>query len=189
LGAKALPFEAEGMKCFCSLFKVVPFGYTTEVLFFNSLVKRGIRMTTNLFALLLAATAGVAMAVQGSINSVLGKVVGRMEATLIVHVLATIVVGLILLFRFGNGDFSKIPEAPWYVYLGGLINVLIIYGVIAAIPRVGVAPATTAIIVGQVSTALLIDHFGMFGLERICFSWWKGAGLVLLAIGTKLMLN
>ncbi len=129
------------------------------------------------------------MAVQGSLNSVLGKVIGRMEATLIVHVIGSIVVAVILLFRFGDGDFTKIPQAPWYVYLGGLINVLIIYGVVASIPKVGVALATTAIIVGQVSTALLIDHFGMFGLEKLSFTWWKFAGLVLLAAGSKLMLN
>jgi transporter family-2 protein len=61
--------------------------------------------------------------------------------------------------------------------------------VVASIPRVGVALATTAIIVGQVATALLIDHFGWFGLEKMPFTWWKAAGLVLLAAGARLMLN
>jgi transporter family-2 protein len=43
-------------------------------------------------------------------------------------------------------------------------------------------------VAAQVTTALLIDHFGLFGLQAIPFSWWKAAGLALLAIGTRLML-
>jgi len=146
-------------------------------------------MTEFLFALILATVAGLAMAVQGSLNSVLGKNIGQLEATLIVHVVGIMVVALLLMFKLGHGDFSKFGQAPWYVYLGGIINVLIIYGVLASIPRLGVAVATTAIIVGQVSTALVIDHFGLFGLDKICFTWYKCFGLILLAAGTRLMLN
>ncbi|MBO8169778.1 MAG: DMT family transporter [Thermoanaerobacteraceae bacterium] len=146
-------------------------------------------MTATVVALIIAAIAGAAMAVQGSLNSVLGKTVGQIEATLVVHIIGTLVVVLLVLFKLGNGDLSKLNQAPWYVYLGGVINVLIIYGVVASIPRVGVALATTAIIVGQVSTALVIDHFGLFGLEKVCFTWYKCAGLILLAVGARLMLN
>jgi len=129
------------------------------------------------------------MAVQGSMNAGLGKIIGLLEATFIVHIVGTaaIVVGLFVL-RAGRGDLGKIPQAPWYLFLGGLIGVAIIYAVLSSISRVGVATATTAIIVGQVGTALLIDHFGFFGLERIPFSWLKALGVVFLAIGTKFML-
>ncbi len=65
----------------------------------------------------------------------------------------------------------------------------IIYLVQASISKLGVAIATTAIVFGQVSTALLIDHFGLFGLREIPFTWWKLLGLIFLATGAKLMLN
>ena len=64
---------------------------------------------------------------------------------------------------------------------------LIIFGVAASIPRAGVANATTAIIIGQLITALLIDHFGLFGLEKVPFTFWKGLGLACLAAGGYLM--
>ena len=54
--------------------------------------------------------------------------------------------------------------------------------------RIGVAAATTAIIVGQVGTALAIDHFGCFGLEKIPFTWIKAVGVACLALGGWLML-
>ncbi|GAW92230.1 DMT family transporter [Calderihabitans maritimus] len=146
-------------------------------------------MSLKVFALLAALISGVAMAVQGSLNSALGKIIGLLEATFIVHFIGTAAVAVLLVAQVGNGDLGRITSAPWYTFLGGVISVLIIYGVVASIPKVGVAIATTAIIVGQVLTALLIDHFGIFGLEKIPFTWWKLVGLILLAAGAKLMLN
>ncbi|NLZ38927.1 MAG: DMT family transporter [Firmicutes bacterium] len=142
-----------------------------------------------LIALLLAFIAGIAMAVQGTINTGLGKIVGLLESTFIVHVIGTLAL-LILLFllRVGRGDLGKIAEVPWYLYLGGIISVLILYTVQAGIAHAGAATATTAIIVGQVGTALLLDHFGCFGLEKIPFTWYKAIGVIFLAIGAKLML-
>ncbi|WP_312563192.1 DMT family transporter [Anaerospora sp.] len=144
----------------------------------------------NMLALLLALISGVLMAVQGTLNTALSKVIGLIEATFIVHVTGTIVL-LVVLFvlRMGKGNLGAITTAPWYAYLGGIVGVFIIYLVAASIPAVGVANATTAIIVGQVLTAVLIDHFGGFGMERVPCGWNQVAGLVLLAIGAKLLLK
>lgn len=146
-------------------------------------------MKLNILALLLAAVAGSIMAIQGALNATLGKIVGLLEATLIVMIIG-LVTAFIALFPLGlgNGDIFKFTGAPWYSFLGGILIVLITYAVAASIPKVGAANATTAIVAAQVATAFLIDHFGLFGLQAISFSWWKAAGLVLLAIGTRLML-
>ena len=147
-----------------------------------------VEITGTWFAMLTAMIAGISMAVQGSLNAVLGKYTGQMEATFVVHIIGSTAVGIIILFGLGKGDLSNVLKAPWYAYLGGILSVVIIYGVIASIPKVGVSLATTAIIVGQVSMALLIDHFGFFGLDKVAFTWTKFFGLVALALGAKLML-
>ena len=146
-------------------------------------------MGSRIMFLLLAGLAGAAMALQGSLNSVLGKVTGLMQATLVVHAVGAATTALLLLLPFGEGSLAKLPQAPWYAYLGGVLGVLIIYSVVASIPRLGVAVATTAIIVGQVGLAMLIDHYGLFGLQKVPFTWLKLGGLVLLAVGARLMLN
>jgi len=138
----------------------------------------------------MALLSGMAMAIQGTINSAFAKIIGLLEATLVVHLTATIAVAaLVLSLRWGNTNFAKIGEAPWYLYLGGLLGVAITYLVVASIPRVGVAVATTAIIVGQVGMACLADHLGLFGMDKYPFTWYRLAGLVLLAAGARLMLN
>lgn len=143
-----------------------------------------------IFALVIAAVSGIAMAIQGSLNSVVGKATGLLEATLIVHILGAATAAVLLfLVRQGPGELAQTWQVPWWAYLGGPAGVVIVYGVVASIPRVGVALATTAIIVGQVSMAMLIDQFGLFGLKEIPFTWWKVVGLALLAVGARIMLN
>jgi transporter family-2 protein len=147
-------------------------------------------MSGNTIALLLAFVSGVLMAVQGSLNTALSKVIGLLETTFVVHITGTILL-VVLLFglRISKGNLSALSEAPWYAYMGGIVGVAIIYLVAASIPEVGVANATTAIIIGQVITAIIIDHFGVFGLEQITYGWNQILGLVLLAIGGKLLLS
>jgi transporter family-2 protein len=147
-------------------------------------------MNSVLFALIIAAVAGIAMAVQGSLNAVLSKFIGLAETTFVVHLIGTlIVVGALFIFRISSENLTHWKEAPWYVYLGGALGVLIIFVVAFALPRAGVAKATTAIIIGQVTMAMLIDHFGLFGIEKAPVSWWKGLGLAFLAAGGYFMLR
>lgn len=147
-------------------------------------------MFLSLLGALLAALAGALMAVQGTLNSSLGKLVGVLKATFIVHVTGTVLALALLLLPFLRETQAKgLRDVPWYLYLGGAVGVGIIYLVAISISRLGVAVATTLIIVGQVGTALLIDETGMLGLERMPFTWLKGLGLVMLAAGAGLLLK
>lgn len=149
---------------------------------------RGVDFKGKILFLIMAATSGALMAVQGAFNSVLGKVIGLLEGTFSVHLLGTVIAGLSLLF-FGNGNFAKFGSVPWYAWLGGPIGVAIIFGVAFSIPRLGVGAATTAIIGAQLLTAYLIDHFGLFGMDHIPFCAYKLIGIALIVIGSKMLLN
>ncbi|MFW5906568.1 MAG: DMT family transporter [Desulfobia sp.] len=129
------------------------------------------------------------MAVQGSINSALGKNIGLWETTFLVHLTAAVILVGVLATISSNIDRNIFSRIPWYLYLGGVLGVLITYGVAMSIPELGVAVATTSIIVGQVLTACLIDHLGLFGLEKVSFTWVKFAGVVFLALGARLLLD
>lgn len=136
-----------------------------------------------------ALISGALMAIQGSLNTVLGKVIGLLAATFVVQFVGASFTLLLLLCKVQRAQWDLLGEAPWYTYLGGLLGIGIIYLVVLSIQKVGVAPATTMIILGQVTTALLIDHFGLFGLEEISFHWHKGLGVVVLALGAYLLLK
>lgn len=134
--------------------------------------------------------AGMLMAVQGSINGQVGKIIGTLESNFLMHAVGLAIIFLLLfVIGIGDGDWSALPGLPWYGYLSGLINVAIIYGVMVSIPRLGAAQATTAIIAGQVATATLIDWLGLFGLEKTPVSLWQIGGVVVLAVGVWLMVS
>ena len=138
---------------------------------------------------LIAAISGLAMAVQGTLNSVLAQKTSLLSATLVVHVIGSIVTVVAILVQ-------RVPllkhdwlAVPWYLYLGGILSVIIVGLVALSIPKIGVCNATTAIIVGQVATAVLIDHFGLFGVQAIPWSFWQIIGLALFAAGAKLLFH
>ncbi len=143
----------------------------------------------NILALLIAAVSGVAMAVQGSLNTALGKIIGLLAGTFIVHITGTVFALILLLIGLDEAKWNMLLKAPWYAYLGGVLGVGIVYGVVVSIDRVGVAAATTAIIIGQVSMATIVDHFGLFGLTPIGFNVWKGVGIVLMAVSAWMLLH
>jgi bacterial/archaeal transporter family-2 protein len=135
----------------------------------------------------IACISGIAMAIQGTLNSLLSQKTSLLSATFIVHIIGTIV-ALIALLAY------RIPilnlhwaSVPWYLYLGGLLSVVIVGLVAVSIPKIGVCNATTAIIIGQVSTAVLIDHFGWFGTNRLPWNYWQFVGIFLFAAGAKLL--
>jgi len=137
----------------------------------------------------IAALSGAAMALQGTFNAALGKILGLWESTLVVHLIGTMVALLILIAGgIGFGNLDKLSQVPWWAYLGGVLSVVIIYAVARSIPQIGVSNATTAIIVAQVSTAVLIDCLGIFGVKKIDFQWIDLLGIALLAIGARILL-
>lgn len=147
-------------------------------------------MSSRLLALLIAASSGLTMALQGTLNAALGKVIGLLEATFVVHLVGLVFVSILLfVFKLGQGGLGLLGKAPLYSYLGGILGVIIIYTVARSIPKVGVAPATTAIILGQVLTAGLIDTCGLFGMEKLPFNWCRIGGALLLAGGAWLILR
>jgi transporter family-2 protein len=147
-------------------------------------------MNAKMLALIIAAGSGITMALQGSLNAALSKIIGLLETTFVVHLTGLVLV-MVLLFAcsLGEGGLVHYNQAPWYTYLGGILGVLIVYGVAHSIPKAGVAPATVAIILGQVFTACLIDHFGLFGLTKMSFTWCRAVGTFVLAFGAWLILK
>lgn len=136
---------------------------------------------------IIAAISGIAMAVQGTLNSVLAQKTALLSATLMVHLIGSLIALAAVLLAGAPLLQVQWLSVPWYLYLGGILSVIIIGLVAVSIPKVGVANATTAIIIGQVGAAVMIDHFGWFGIERMPWNTWQFLGLALFAAGAKLL--
>jgi len=139
------------------------------------------------YQFLIATISGIAMAIQGTINSSLSQKTSLISATFLVHIIGSLVALIAVLVWRDPLLKSNWGSVPWYLYLGGVLSVIIVGLVALSIPKVGVCNATTAIIIGQVSTAVLIDHFGWFGVSRLSWNPWQIVGIGFFAAGAKLL--
>lgn len=128
--------------------------------------------------------AGSMITIQSVLNSALGRKAGYLGSVLILT-LVSIALLLVLIFLFPRtASLRDIPGmSEWYLYLGGALGVVILAAPIFLIPRIGTTSTLTAMVVGQLCLALLIDHFGLFSFPRVEINWVRILGVILLALG------
>jgi transporter family-2 protein len=87
-----------------------------------------------------------------------------------------------------TANFTRLPGlSEWYLYIGGAFGVAILAAPILLIPRIGATATLTAIVLGQLLLALLIDHFGWLSSPKIEISFVRAAGVLLLIAGAILL--
>ena len=132
--------------------------------------------------------AGSLIAFQNVFNASLGKRVGTLGSVLVLTLVSLVVAGILILVIPNSADFKQLPgRDQWYVYLGGLLGVGIVSASIYLLPQIGSTATLTALIVGQLVAALVIDHFGWFGSPRIEINLGRIAGVALLVLGAFLI--
>jgi transporter family-2 protein len=52
------------------------------------------------------------------------------------------------------------------------------------VPKIGTTAALRAIIAGQLTMAVILDHYGLFDLKQIAITPLRIGGVALLALGT-----
>jgi transporter family-2 protein len=138
----------------------------------------------------LALAAGVAGSLQIAILGLLGQRIGELEAAAFAFAL-TAVAGVVILLvaRRSLSGFGAALGEPAWMWLGGLMGVLVVTAIVITGPRIGIVATSALLIAGQLASATLIDRFGWFGLERVPLTGWRVAGLALLTIGALLTLR
>jgi bacterial/archaeal transporter family-2 protein len=58
---------------------------------------------------------------------------------------------------------------------------------IFVVPRIGTAAAMSAVIAAQLTTGVLLDHFGAFGMKQIPLDLKRAVGCLLLVAGLALV--
>lgn len=131
---------------------------------------------------------GAMITIQSVLNSALGKKTGNLGSVLILT-LVSISLLLVLIILFPNtASLRNIPGmSEWYLYIGGVLGVVILAAPIFLIPRIGTTSTLTALVVGQLLLALLIDHFGLFSFPKVEINLMRIIGVVLLALGAFLI--
>lgn len=150
-------------------------------------------MSGNTFAVALSLVAGLAGAAQVAINGAFGERIGTLEATAFnLFVSSLILAGLLLVARAGVAGFSGVIDGirqPAWLWLGGVAGAVIVATITFAGPRIGALATIALLIAGQLVMGIVIDHYGLFGVERLPVDLTRFAGIVLLSVGALLVLR
>ncbi|MBU1193920.1 MAG: DMT family transporter [Proteobacteria bacterium] len=137
----------------------------------------------------LAFAAGMLAPIQAGMNAKLGRALGdSFYAALISFVVGTL--GLLLYGLVGRIDFSTIRhtgDLHWTIWFAGLLGAFYVTSTIILTPRLGATLTFTLVIAGQLAMAVLMDHFGWFGIQAQPFNWLRFAGVVLVTAGVVLI--
>lgn len=141
-------------------------------------------------AVLLSLVAGVAGSIQVAVSGAFGRRIGVLEATAFGSIGAALIVVTVTLAagRGFPGIASGLREPPW-LWINGVMGAIVVTTITFTAPRIGTFATIGLLIAGQLFMGVVIDAFGLFGLERIPISPPRVAGLVLLAAGALLVLE
>lgn len=145
-------------------------------------------MENLLLVLAVGLAGGVAVGLQGPLTSLMSGRVGAMESVFIVHLGGAIFAAIPLLF-VGGGNLGNWRSVPWYALVAGIFGLVILPAVSYTIPRIGVLTTVTLIVVAELVTGAILDHFGLLGAAVRLMDPVRLLGIGVLLLGTWLIIR
>ncbi len=145
-------------------------------------------MENLVLVLMVGLAGGIAVGLQAPLASMMSGRLGTLESVFIVHLGGAILAGLPLLAIRG-GNLGAWRDVPWYALAAGAFGLVVLSAVSYTIPRIGVATTVTLIVVAQLVTAALLDHFGLLGATVRLLDPVRVLGIGVLLAGTWLIMR
>jgi bacterial/archaeal transporter family-2 protein len=136
-----------------------------------------------------AAVAGAMIPFQAGINAQLAHWTGSpIRAAFVSFLVGTIALLIVAIaVRKPVPSVGRLGDAPWWVWIGGLLGAFYVAGSIYAAPKLGAALLIAAVVAGQTAASVVIDQFGWVGFREQHISAGRIVGVVLVAAGVALV--
>lgn len=143
-------------------------------------------MSANLYWALLAMAfaSGAIMPLQAGINGLLAKEVSSVlnAATLSFIVGSLALLALVALQR-ESVSFATFKSLQWWHWSGGLMGAFFVFTAAFAGPRIGALLFMTLVLLGQLTSALFLDHQGWVGFKEVPINIGKVIGILMVLGG------
>ncbi|CAN5660227.1 hypothetical protein BH23CHL5_BH23CHL5_04410 [soil metagenome] len=137
-----------------------------------------------------ALSMGLFMAIQPAINGQLRwRLSSPAQAAMISTSVSTLslLVFVFLIQRQSWPDSATLISAPWWIWTGGLLGAVYVAASIVLVQRLGGAVAFSLVVLGQMLSALILDHFGWLGLTQYEMSFTRILGVAMVVGGVVLI--
>lgn len=145
---------------------------------------------TPIFYALLMLIAGLGIPIMAVLNGGLGaKLNSPTLATTILFIVGGIIsLGYLLLFG-GGIKLNSAQSIPAYFYFGGFFVCFYIFGITWVAPKFGIGNAVSFVLLGQLISMTIIDHYGLLGARNYAISIQRVIGLVFMVLGVFLVVR
>jgi transporter family-2 protein len=137
-------------------------------------------------AFALTVVAGALVAAQAPINSHLGRAIGTYQAAFVSFAVGTVALAGVVAVA-GSFGTIHLGSVRWYYLIGGLLGVVYVTTLLVSVRHLGASGVLVASLVGQLTASVIIDKYGLLGLERTAVSASRVAGIALVAVGAWLV--
>ena len=139
----------------------------------------------------LALVAGLAGSIQVAVMGRFGERIGSFEALAANLIFSALVATAVLLvLRQSLAGFGDALRSPWWYWVGGGgMGVVVVLTITVVTPRIGAAATIGLLIAGQLAMGVVIDSYGLFGVEKVALAWPRILGVLLLAVGAVFALR
>lgn len=137
----------------------------------------------------LAFTAGVTLIIQVGVNTALRNALGSpVIAGLVSFVVGSAAIAAFVLFtRTAWPARAQLLGVPLWAWSGGVLGAFYVISTVVTGPRLGAATLLALVVLGQLATALAVDHFGWLGFPQHPLTLVRFAGAALLFGGVLLI--
>ena len=146
-------------------------------------------MTNQYIFLFVALLVGAFLSLQVGVNSKLSEAVGSpLISALISFCVGTLaLLSYILITGIPLANAANAKNASPIAWTGGLLGAFFVASSIILLDKLGAAMTISLIIAGQMLMSLIMDHFGLLGMEVKPISLGRVAGVVLVIAGVVLI--
>lgn len=136
------------------------------------------------YALVMLA-AGIGIPVLAALNAALGTRLGSPVAAGLV-LFAVAFASTLAVLAVTGGSLRGLADAPRHLLLAGCLVAFYVLSITWIAPRFGVGNAIFFVLLGQLVSAAVIDHFGLFGARLAPLSPLRALGIAVMGAGVFL---
>ncbi|WP_208348776.1 DMT family transporter [Pseudaestuariivita rosea] len=127
--------------------------------------------------------AGIGIPVLAALNAALGTRIGSPAAAAFVLFIVALLATTAVMVITGPQALTRLSGTPKHLLLAGLLVAFYVLSITYIAPHFGVGNAVFFVLLGQLVSAAVIDHFGLFTAVQTPLSPTRALGIAVMALG------
>ncbi|WP_370252397.1 DMT family transporter [Nioella sp.] len=135
---------------------------------------------------LIMLAAGIGIPVLAALNARLGANIGSPAAAAFILFIVAVSATCVVMLITGPAALARAAGQPWHLFGAGLLVAFYVLSITYVAPHFGVGNAVFFVLLGQLVSAAMIDHLGLFGAAQSPLTLMRAGGILVMAGGVAL---